>query len=242
MLRVVDPLEYHSASGRVESRRKRHARFQGFDLHAGAAVNGKDRKRLERLLRYLLRPPIAESRLKELRSGKIMLKLKTRWRDGTRSIVFEPIELVEKLAAIIPRPHVNQIIYHGALGARYKSRKKVVGYGRPPEEVNAEGEILGDPDDPRYIDWAELMRRTFGVDVLACEKCAGRMKIVALIDQPPVIEKILKHLGLPTEIPKARPARAPPHEHEFDDLDDAVQLDLELDDFDGVDDSGTFAE
>ncbi len=71
----------------------------------------------------------------------------------------------------------------------------------------------------------------------ACEKCAGRMKIVALIDQPPVIEKILKHLGLPTEIPQARPARAPPHEHEFDDLDDAdaVQLDLELDAFDGVD-------
>ena len=238
----MEPVEYPSAGGKVESRRKRHARFQGFDLHAGAAVNGKDRKRLERLLRYLLRPPVAESRLKELRSGKIMLKLKSRWRDGTRSIVFEPIELVEKLAAIIPRPHVNQIIYHGALGARYKSRKKVVGYGRPPEEVNAEGEILGDPDDPRYIDWAELMRRTFGVDVLACEKCAGRMKIVALIDQPPVIEKILKHLGLPTEIPKARPARAPPHEHEFDDLDDAVQLDLELDAFDGVDDPGAFAE
>ena len=61
------------------------------------------------------------------------------------------------------------------------------------------------------------------------------MNIVALIDQPPVIEKILKHLGLSTEIPQARPARAPPHEQEFDDLDDAVQLDLELDAFDGVD-------
>ncbi|MCP4602140.1 MAG: hypothetical protein GY847_16760 [Proteobacteria bacterium] len=86
------------------------------------------------------------------------------------------------------------------------------------------------------------MRRTFGVDVLACEKCSGRMKIVALIDQPQVIKKILKHFGLPTEIPQARPARSPPREKEFDDFDDTVQLDLELDDLDGVDDPNTFVE
>ncbi len=70
----------------------------------------------------------------------------------------------------------------------------------------------------------------------------GASKQAGFIEQPPVIEKILKHLGLPTEIPKARPARAPPHEHEFDDLDDAVQLDLELDALDGVDDLCAFAE
>ncbi|MCP4675347.1 MAG: hypothetical protein GY854_07550 [Deltaproteobacteria bacterium] len=191
------------------------------------------------LLRYILRPPIADSRLKELPSGQILLKLKNRWRDGTMSIVFEPIEFLEKVAALIPRPHVNQIIYHGALGAKYKQRKKVVGYGRPPEEVNSEGEGLGDPDNLRYIDWAELMRRTFGVDVLACEKCAGRMEIIALIDQPPVIKKILRHLGLPTEIPQARLARPPPVEEEFD---DSVQLALYLDEFDGVDDPTVFAE
>ncbi len=92
--RLIDPT-VEPTDGEVESRRKRHTRYQGFDLHVGAAVPGQDRHRLERLLRYLLRPPIAESRLKELPSGQILLKLKNRWRDGTMSIVFEPIEFLE---------------------------------------------------------------------------------------------------------------------------------------------------
>ena len=58
--------------------------------------------------------------------------------------------------------------------------------------------------------WAELMRRTSGFDVLACPRCGGRLRLVALIDQARVIERILRHLSLPTEIPEARPARAPP--------------------------------
>ena len=54
------------------------------------------------------------------------------------------------------------------------------------------------------------MRRTYGFDVLACPRCGGRLRLVALIEQAVVIEQILRHLGLPTEIPAPRPARAPP--------------------------------
>ena len=57
--------------------------------------------------------------------------------------------------------------------------------------------------------WAELMRRTFGVDVLACPRCGGRLRLVALIDQASVIQRILRHLGA-TEVPEPRPARPPP--------------------------------
>ena len=58
--------------------------------------------------------------------------------------------------------------------------------------------------------WAELMRRSFGLDVLACPRCGGRLRLIALIEEASVIERILRHLGLPTEIPAAHPARAPP--------------------------------
>ena len=57
--------------------------------------------------------------------------------------------------------------------------------------------------------WAELMRRTFGVVVLACPRCGGRLRLVALIDQASVIQRILRHLGA-TEVPEPRPARPPP--------------------------------
>ena len=76
-----------------------------------APVPARDRDRLERLLRYLLRPPIAQGRLKELSDGRIALMMKSRWDDGTTHIVFQPKELIEKLVAIIPHPQTNQLIY-----------------------------------------------------------------------------------------------------------------------------------
>jgi len=67
---------------------------------------------------------------------------------------------------------------------------------------------------------------------MACLECGGRMKLIAMIEQPEVIEKILSHLGLPTDPPRPRPARAPPEEPEQLDLfDPSEQLDLP-DDYD----------
>jgi hypothetical protein len=54
------------------------------------------------------------------------------------------------------------------------------------------------------------MRRAFEIDVLACPQCGGRMELIATIDDPAIVRKILAHLGLPTEVPVARPARPPP--------------------------------
>jgi hypothetical protein len=54
------------------------------------------------------------------------------------------------------------------------------------------------------------MRRTFGFDVLACPRCGGRLRLIALIEQGSVIARVLGRLGVPTEIPPPRPARAPP--------------------------------
>ena len=59
-------------------------------------------------------------------------------------------------------------------------------------------------------DWAELMERSFGFDVLACPQCAGRMTLVALIRDTAVVMRILRHLHLPDAVPVMRPAREPP--------------------------------
>lgn len=56
--------------------------------------------------------------------------------------------------------------------------------------------------------WADLMRRSFGFDVLACPRCGGRLRLIALIEQATVIERIRRHLGLPTAIPEPRARRA----------------------------------
>ena len=58
--------------------------------------------------------------------------------------------------------------------------------------------------------WAELMQRSVGFDVLACPRCGERLELVALIEDPSVICRILSHLGLSTEVPTACPARPLP--------------------------------
>jgi len=83
------------------------AHEEGFDLHAAVAVPAGDRKRLEHLCRYVLRRPLAQERLELAADGKIVLRLRRPWQDGTRAIGFEPLEFLEKLAAMIPKPRIN---------------------------------------------------------------------------------------------------------------------------------------
>ncbi len=79
----------------------------GFSLHASVFIANEHRDRLQQLCKYLLRPPIAENRLKKINSGEILFEMKTTWGDGTRAILFSPKELIEKLVAIIPQPRIH---------------------------------------------------------------------------------------------------------------------------------------
>jgi hypothetical protein len=60
------------------------------------------------------------------------------------------------------------------------------------------------------------MRRIFSLDVLACAGCGGRLRLLATIEDPATVTKILTHLGLPTERPALTPARPPPQQDELD--------------------------
>jgi hypothetical protein len=85
------------------------------------------------------------------------------WRDGTSHLLFEPIELLEKLAAIIPRPAVNLVLYHGVLAPHARWRRQAVSYGRPapdsnPPDLKASPRAVGTPG---AWTWAALMRRVF---------------------------------------------------------------------------------
>src|SRR5215510_7234873 len=114
----------------VTSRGPRQAHLEGFDLHANVWVGANDRAGLERLCRYVLRPPFAQERLRLRSDGRVALELKTAWHDGTRELVFEPLEFLERLAAMTPRPETNLLICHGLLAARARRRERVVAYGR----------------------------------------------------------------------------------------------------------------
>jgi hypothetical protein len=204
----------------VTSAGPRRAHLDGFDLYASLPVPADDRARLEQLCRYLLRPPVAQDRLRLTADGRVLLKLKSEWTDGTSHLLFEPLEFLEKLAALTPRPRINLLLYHGVLAPHSRWRGRAVAYegadpippsaGDPAPNQRAPGAPLSPPGKPRYWAWADLMRRAFDIDVLACPRCGGRMRLLATVDNSRVIRQILAHLGLPTEVPQPRspPARA----------------------------------
>jgi len=109
----------------------RCATVDGFSLHANVAVHADDRPRLERLARYCARAPIAMDRLERLVDGRLLYRFKRPWRDRTTHIVMEPMELLEKLSALVPAPRAHLARYSGVLAPASKWRPDRAGTGHP---------------------------------------------------------------------------------------------------------------
>ena len=90
--------------------------MRGINVHAKQVVDGRDRRQLERLCRYITRPPIAQDRLERLTDGRLELRLKHAWKDGTRALVLEPDDLMVRLvAAVLPAYfHLLRFLPHPA--------------------------------------------------------------------------------------------------------------------------------
>jgi Putative transposase len=147
-----------------------------------------------------LRTPatVGQNRLRRLADGRVRLELKRPWSDGTTHLLFEPMEFLEELAAVTPRPEINLVLYHGVLAPRAHWRPEVVAYRSTERDRATDPRVEGEgAPRPRYWTWALLMRRAFDLDVLRCPRCAGRMQLIATIDDPAMIQRILAHLGLP---------------------------------------------
>jgi hypothetical protein len=94
----------------------------GFSLHAGVAARADERKKLERLCRYISRPAVSEKRLSLTPNGNVRYQLKTPYRDGTTHVIFEPLDFIARLAALVPKPRVNLTRFHGVFAPNSKHR------------------------------------------------------------------------------------------------------------------------
>ena len=181
------------------------ANHQGFSLHAGVHCEANDRQGIEQLCRYITRPAIANERLSINREGNVVLKLKTAWRNGATHIVLTPMEFMQRLAALVPRPRLHLIRFHGVLAPNAKLRSKIVPTPAPQATADA-GDCQHAHSAPLRMTWARLLKRVFDIDIERCE-CGGKLKLIAVIEEPAVIEKILMHIGLDPRPPPIAPAR-----------------------------------
>jgi len=169
----------------------------GFSLHAGVAARAHERDKLERLCRYIARPAVSTKRLSLTRNGQVRYELKTPYNDGTTHVIFEPLDFISRLVALVPRPRVNLTRYHGVFAPNSKYRalvtpaqrgtgKKAKATQQPPDPTPAERRAS--------MTWARRLKRVFNIDIETCSECGGAVKIIASIEDPAVIRKILAHL------------------------------------------------
>ena len=197
------------------------AEVHGFNIHAQRAVDGRDRKQVERLCRYMARPSISNDRLSRLPDGKLLYKMKRRWADGTHSIVFEPMDLLSRLCALIPPPRFHMIRFYGVLAPHGTLRKLVVpvpkkepdpqlSLFKTADETDTTAGSKSPNDTPTRTPWAALLKRVFAVDVQNCRRCGGRLRILECATKPTDIARVLRQHGLESEAPPVAPARDPP--------------------------------
>jgi len=103
----------------------RVAKLAGFSLHAGVAAKAHQRKKIERLCRYIARPAVSEKRLSLTSTGKIRYELKTPYRNGTTHVIFEPMDFIARLLALVPKPRVNLTRFHGVFAPNSAHRARV---------------------------------------------------------------------------------------------------------------------
>ena len=190
----------------------------GFSLHAGVRVSQVARDRLEVLCRYVARPPLVADRLSRTKGGLVLYRLKKKWSDGSTHVVLEPKVFLQRLCALVPRPRIPLVTYHGVLAPAATWRAEVV--PTPPEQVREpHPHAAPPPQSPARIrksprrpwhPWAELMRRVYRVEVLRCPWCHGQRRLLAFLTNPDVIRKILDWLRLPLEPPPRVQARDSP--------------------------------
>jgi len=188
---------------------------RGYNLHAQTRVSAQDEAARLRLLRYVLRPAIAQDRL-HFDDGLVTFTMKRVFSDGSRVLRFTPQAFIRRVAMLIPPPRQHEITYVGLLAANAKHRKDIVRvptHRRVPRVRGDESVAREDPKKPSTplctMTWAQLLKRTFAFDVLHCERCGGRARVIAAITDRATIDKILTHLHTASSGNPAA-ARAPP--------------------------------
>ncbi len=128
--------------------------------------------------------------------------------------MFTPLELMERLAAIIPKPRTHQIRFHGFLASNSKIRSLVATSRKKKKEVEDKkvraGEIKKEDSvltKAGKIKWAQLLKRVFNTDIEKCTECGGRLRILAAITKSADIKRILTHVGIDPNPPPVSPSK-----------------------------------
>ena len=165
---------------------------------------------------------IATKRLSVDDRDRVLYRYKHPFRDGSTHVVLEPLDfmfrmngmpraqgcagaVIARLAALVPRPRLNLTRFHGVFAPNFKHRDRIV-----PQRTQRTVE-RDKPIAP--MSWMQRLKRVFAIDIEICPECGGKLRVIACIEDPPLIAKILGHVqrreALSTNTPRSPPVLQP---------------------------------
>ena len=178
-------------------------RHTGFSVHNRVRVEPEDQTAVERLARYIMRPPISLERMQWDGLGEVRYSRK-RGHESTGLVdreveTFDKLEFLARVIMHIPEPRRHLIRFYGwysnvTRGRRRREEESGCGCGRG--SGHSSGRKRDDGPDARAMrrSWAQLIKRIYEVDPLVCPSCGAEMKLIAFITEHEVVDKILRHL------------------------------------------------
>jgi hypothetical protein len=193
-------------------------KHSGFSVNLDVAAPPGDTDGLERIACYLLKPPLSLQRMTYTAGAPVVLyQGKFNPSRSANFVALEPKEFLVRILCLVPPPYECLVRYYGAASstARRRSPESSERPGGPSEEHGEADPLLPEAaaaveDDPPAercpSPWARLLARIYTVDPLRCPVCGNHMRVISVINDPDVIERILRHIG------RWDPPRGPPDE------------------------------
>jgi hypothetical protein len=179
-------------------------RHSGFNVFSGPRIQPGDEEAMENLARYIIRASFSQERMAYIPEEATVIYQS---KDGKEEKVFDALEWLAAMCSHVPNKGEQMVRYYGYYSNVSRGKRK-------KQDLDDIIPSILEPEGSSKAfrkNWARLIQKIYETDPLCCPKCSGKMKILSFIEDPEVIKKILKHLGL-WDI-KARPppkANAPP--------------------------------
>ncbi len=164
----------------------------GFSVHNRVRVAAGDAEGRKSLAGYMLRAPFSLEKMSyDADRGAVIYRSRLHATLKRNFQAMPGVEWLELLCKHIPDRNEHMVRFYG----RYSSRTRGAEHERPDTD-EPEAEVSTPARQAAKAAWAKLIRKVYEVDPLECPKCGAQMRVIALIEDPAVIERILTWLGL----------------------------------------------
>jgi hypothetical protein len=172
-------------------------RHTGFSVDSSVRVDAGDTKALERVARYILRPPVSLERLSwHEATGEVSYTAKSASSGHTQSERFDPLDFLARVIMHVPEPKLHTARFYGEYSSVARGKRRA----EKAEQLSPEPD--GGTEEPSSEErrrmrrsWAQSIKRIYELDPLTCPDCGAAMRIISFILEPKVVDKILNHLS-----------------------------------------------